>query len=223
MGCPKGFRHTEATKMKMSLAQKGKPKPWQKGRVSWNKGKGLWTPEIEKAYMKKYREEHKKERAEYLLINREKLLKQARESSRIYRSTHPWVAKEKYKIAKKIWHEKNKERRYAEYKEYRKANPDKMRIRDYNRSCLEKSAGKLTVKTLQEVYEANIKKYGTLTCYLCLEPIEFKKDHLEHKIPLSRGGTNRKENLDIACNKCNLSKKNKTESEYKDWLKLVGV
>jgi len=56
----------------------------------------------------------------------------------------------------------------------------------YNR----KKAGELSVKTIQLVYEDNIKKYGTLTCYLCLNPIPFGKDHLEHKIPLSRSGTN---------------------------------
>ncbi len=78
-----------------------------------------------------------------------------------------------------------------------------------------KKAGKLTIKTIQQVYEDNIKKYGTLICYLCLEPIVFGKDHLEHKIPLSRGGTNARDNLDIACQKCNCSKHNKTEEEYK--------
>ena len=38
----------------------------------------------------------------------------------------------------------------------------------------------LTIERIQMVYEDNIKKYGTLTCYLCERPIEFKKDCLEH-------------------------------------------
>jgi len=42
----------------------------------------------------------------------------------------------------------------------------------------------------------------------------FVKDHLEHKIPLSRGGTNKRENLDIACEYCNCSKNNKTVEEF---------
>jgi len=78
-----------------------------------------------------------------------------------------------------------------------------------------KKAGKLTVETIQGVYEDNIKKYKTLTCYLCEQPILFGKDHLEHKTPLSRGGTNDRENLDIACQKCNYKKHNKTEEEYR--------
>lgn len=77
-----------------------------------------------------------------------------------------------------------------------------------------KKAGKLEIKTIQQVYEDNIKRFGTLTCYLCLKPILFGKDHLEHKTPLVRGGNNERNNLDIACAKCNLSKNNKTVEEY---------
>ena len=85
--------------------------------------------------------------------------------------------------------------------------------------ALKKGGGKLLISTIQLVYEDNIKKYCTLTCYLCLMPIEFGKDHLEHKVPLSRGGTNEYNNLAIACQKCNLSKGKKTYKEYKGGLK----
>lgn len=75
--------------------------------------------------------------------------------------------------------------------------------------------GKLSIKIIQTVYENNIKQYGTLTCYLCVKPIEFGKDHLEHKIPLSRGGSNECANLAIACQRCNCRKSNKTDAEYR--------
>ena len=39
----------------------------------------------------------------------------------------------------------------------------------------------------QQVYEDNIKQYGTLTCYLCEEKIEFGLDNLEHKAHLYFG------------------------------------
>ena len=71
------------------------------------------------------------------------------------------------------------------------------------------------------IYEDNIKKFGTLTCYLCSHPVPFKKDHLEHKTPLSRGGTNEYSNLAIACQKCNLKKNNKTEAEYRKEISYV--
>lgn len=71
----------------------------------------------------------------------------------------------------------------------------------------------------QRVYESNIKKYGTLTCYLCLKPIAFGNDCIEHKTPLSRKGTNERKNLDIACTRCNKKKFTKTVKEYRKFLK----
>lgn len=78
-----------------------------------------------------------------------------------------------------------------------------------------RQAGELTIKTIQQVYEDNINKFKTLTCYLCLKPIEFGKDNLEHKIPLVRGGINVYDNLAISCGKCNRKKHTKTEAEYR--------
>lgn len=78
-----------------------------------------------------------------------------------------------------------------------------------------KPRAKIEASVIQRVYEGNIKKYGTLTCYLCDKQIAFGKDHLEHKVPLFRGGTNLYENLAVACQKCNLSKHVKTEEEYR--------
>lgn len=83
------------------------------------------------------------------------------------------------------------------------------------RRTWEINGGKLTIKRIQIVYENNIKKYGSLTCYLCKKPIKFGKDCLEHKIPLSRGGTNKYINLAIAHRSCNGKKYNRTEKEYK--------
>jgi len=88
------------------------------------------------------------------------------------------------------------------------------------RKAMKKLGGILSINTIRLVYEDNIKKYGTLTCYLCLKPIEFKKDTLEHKIPLSRGGTNYYDNLEIACNTCNCRKNKKTHEEYLKWVEV---
>lgn len=93
----------------------------------------------------------------------------------------------------------------------------KERIKLYNQRNRKRRrmAGELTLQTIQRVYEDNIKKYGTLTCYLCLKLISFGKDSLEHKIPISRGGTNLYENLAIAHKGCNSKKSTKTEKEFR--------
>lgn len=55
-------------------------------------------------------------------------------------------------------------------------------------------------------------------CYYCnIEFDRFLDDayHLEHKIPLSRGGTNDRENLVLSCGSCNSQKHTKTPEEWK--------
>lgn len=132
--------------------------------------------------------------------------------------------KDKWKVAKKIWHERNKERRYKEYKKYRKENILKMRARDQRRIALEKGArGILTDVIIKTVYLRNKTRFGRLTCYLCLKPVPLGKENLEHKTPLSRGGTNYLRNLDVSCKPCNMSKKNKTYREYKKYAGLLSV
>lgn len=99
-------------------------------------------------------------------------------------------------------------------KEYYHKKPTK-KLHNQRRISLEKGGGELSIQTIQQVYEDNIKHYGTLTCYLCLKSIEFRQDSLEHKIPLSRNGTNEYNNLAIAHRSCNCKKHNKTEGEFK--------
>lgn len=103
----------------------------------------------------------------------------------------------------------------ARYQRERYKNPSvKMRKR-VERILRRTKTNDLTIETIQLVYEKNIKKYGTLTCYLCILPIQFGKDNIEHKVPLSRGGTNHYNNLEVACQKCNFKKGSKTVEEYK--------
>lgn len=75
----------------------------------------------------------------------------------------------------------------------------------------------LDVSTIQKVYEKNILKNGTLSCCLCLEKIIFGDDSLEHKTPVSRGGSNHPSNLDVAHISCNKKKNSKTMAEYRKW------
>ena len=54
-------------------------------------------------------------------------------------------------------------------------------------------------------------------CYYCNKPLA--EYHIDHKIPVSKGGTNDIENIAISCPSCNLSKYNKTADEF---LGLMG-
>jgi 5-methylcytosine-specific restriction endonuclease McrA len=121
-----------------------------------------------------------------------------------YRSK--WLLEKRHRLG--ISKKYNSELGISYTKEYKKLQRQK-------RKALTKGGGELTLQIIQLVYEDNIKQFGTLTCYLCLKPILFGKDHLEHRIPLSRNGTNKYNNLAIACQQCNCKKHAKTEEEYR--------
>ena len=56
------------------------------------------------------------------------------------------------------------------------------------------------------------------TCYLCGAKLKYDEIHLDHLVPLSRGGENTKENLAVACAECNIAKGNRTPAEYRAML-----
>ena len=91
--------------------------------------------------------------------------------------------------------------------------------RHNNRELHQRRKSNLTIGTIRRVYEDNIKRYGTMTCEYCKRPIKLGKDQLEHKIPISREGTNDYENLCVSCERCNFRKRNKTVEEYENYLR----
>lgn len=142
-----------------------------------------------------------------------------------------WHHKNNFKVIKSIkkarnkWDINNKEYRHNYYKSRYILHPKilltkeekKQRKRMWNRNYkyrLRKLNTKITLDLIQMVYEDNIKQYGTLTCIYCFNSIPFGQDTLEHKLPLSRGGTNEYNNLAIACRYCNIKKNRKTVKEF---------
>jgi 5-methylcytosine-specific restriction endonuclease McrA len=184
-----------------------------------------------KEYNKKWRKEHplqvKENWKQWYDKNQDKLKAYRKIHGKIYSDNH----KEERKEYKKHYYLINKKEIIAKTTLYhqtpRGKEVHKLACMNYVRSPkgrLLKKANTANrrffikdslVAILQQVYEENIAKYGTLTCYLCLKPILFGNDQLEHKIPLSRGGSNERSNLDVACQKCNYKKHNKTETEFK--------
>lgn len=54
---------------------------------------------------------------------------------------------------------------------------------------------------------------GNGRCALCGKPIDFERMTIDHRIPLSRGGTNEFSNLQPTCGVCNLLKNSLTMPE----------
>jgi len=160
-----------------------------------------------KEYRKRYREIHSQELKERKRLWNNSV--EGRESKK--RWNHSLKGKEYYRN----WQKNHKESLREYYSKWKQSLIGKLycRINQSNRNSKTKD---LTIATVQQVYEDNIKQYGTLTCYLCLNPIPFGKDQLEHKLPISRGGTNEYNNLGVSCQRCNSRKGRKTEYEFRN-------
>ncbi len=159
-------------------------------------------------YYYKNQEEERRKRKEYYYLNREKELERNREYNKLN--------KEQNNEYSRKYHQEHKEEISERKKRYIKTERGRycVKVKRHNRRALLKGLRILSVDVIQEVYEDNIKKYGTLTCDLCFKPVEFGKDTLEHFTPIVRGGTNEKYNLGVAHKICNSLKATKTLNEY---------
>src|SRR3990167_5446003 len=102
----------------------------------------------------------------YMKVYNKKYKLTHKEAQKRYNRTRK--QKPQYKLYQKYWYQTPKGK--ASKKIYQQSFKGKIisKVDAHNRRLLTKD---LTIKTIQQVYEDNIKKYSTLTCYLCLKPI----------------------------------------------------
>lgn len=72
---------------------------------------------------------------------------------------------------------------------------------------MQRAGRMLDAKLIQQVLEE-----GNYTCRYCYQ--HGGKLTIDHKIPVSRGGSDERSNLCVACHGCNCSKNNKTPEEF---------
>jgi len=142
---------------------------------------------------------------------------QNQEKVRAYRRKRYAANKKKFRADQKAWYATHKDKARA-YSATRKAqqrlihrawktrNPDKVRR---NRLMYERRARTAPGVASVEQIAARMAFFGN-ACSYCGGSFE----HVEHAIPLSRGGTNWPANLRPACSACNLVKGVKTIFEF---------
>jgi len=144
----------------------------------------------------------------YYITNRENI----REQDRAYYLANRDVIIEKSRAQYRANREKIKER----IKAYRAANPEIVRISSHRRRARQRNAeGTHTIVDIQRQYERQRGK-----CYYCGIKVGHKY-HVDHVVPLSRGGSDGPENLVIACRSCNETKHNKLPHEWPEGGRLL--
>ena len=174
-----------------------------------------------KGRLKEYKKEYRKNNKEKILKYQRYWTQENREKMKDYYRQYKIDNKER--IAKRMekYIQVNKEKITRYYKKWRQTPKGKAinKATCHNYRTLTKD---LTIEIIQRVYEDNIKKYGTLTCYLCSKPIKFGDDSLDHSTPISRNGNNSYKNLGIAHQKCNSSKGTRTLQEWFADKEMIG-
>lgn len=112
----------------------------------------------------------------------------------------------------------NPEQHYARAKAYYARHPDRRRatVRNYKRANLDKQVdwqGRRRAQKREapnepiDVKQVFVRDAGL--CHICKLAVDPKNWHLDHVIPLSRGGHHTYSNVAVSHPKCNLSKSNK--------------
>lgn len=157
----------------------------------------------QRAYMAAYRaarrEEARVRSAQWRANNkaREKIMTAA------YREANRDVLRARYRAL----YEKNREARKALAAAYKLANRDKYRV--YHRNRKARSKGKLS----PDIVSVLTAKQGG-KCRYCPALFAESGHHLDHVMPLARGGLNVDANMQLLCPRCNLKKGARHPDEF---------
>jgi 5-methylcytosine-specific restriction endonuclease McrA len=111
---------------------------------------------------------------------------------------------------------KDKDKIRRKIKEWNQSHPENRKASEYRRRALKRKAEGM--HTAQQEREQYNRQKGR--CYYC-GIIVGTVWHVDHVIPLSRGGSNGPENIVIACEHCNTSKKAKMPHEWPEGGRLL--
>ena len=94
-------------------------------------------------------------------------------------------------------------------KKYRQTENGKLsQLNKYHKRRAIIKSGNVTTQQLKELYST------VKNCYWCNTKLNKKNTHLDHFIPLSKGGLHTIDNLVLSCSCCNLKKSNKDPYQF---------
>lgn len=149
--------------------------------------------------------EERAKRAEWRAANPEK----KRAGDRASYQRH----KAKRAAQKTIYNKLNADKIKAAKARYRNKHPEIGRMARYKRRVVLRNTPKSDLREVA-AWERTWRTSPDVQCAYCFGTFPGQDCHLEHKIPLSRGGPHNISNVRISCGPCNLAKFNLTDIEY---------
>lgn len=152
--------------------------------------------EIARNFHYRHREKQLKKMKKYSIDNSEK--EKARR--KIYNENH----REKRSLTTREWHKRNKEHTAA----YRNSRKELYAVHARNRRAKQKCSG--GSHTLSEIIILRARQRNR--CALCKCYLD--KTHVDHIVPICRGGSNDIRNIQILCPTCNMKKNRKDPLKF---------
>jgi len=141
-------------------------------------------------------------KAAYYRANKEHM----KASIAAWREKHP----EQVKAYLDKWREKNPTRDRENSSKYRKANNEKVKITNKNRHARKKgNGGKLSPDIASRLLLLQRGK-----CTVCKKSLKKTGFHLDHVVPLIKGGRNEDKNIQLTCPTCNMKKGGKDPIQF---------
>jgi 5-methylcytosine-specific restriction endonuclease McrA len=142
------------------------------------------------------------------------------EEQRIHRAEYYRTNGDALRERKRRRYRRDPQKNLQRAAEWRARNPDKARLFDKKglakrRALMRSADGHFSIADIRAL---EVAQEGL--CAYCQRP--YGRYHVEHKQPLSRGGSNWPDNICLACGPCNIAKHDRTEAEYRTWLSLAG-
>jgi len=167
----------------------------------WRSENAEHKREMDKRYREHNRERVLKNKRQWYNDNRDKIIQNVAQ----WRKLNP----NKHRKNTRAYYQRHRKRIRQYHKEYRQQFPAKEKAKVQRRRAREQGApGQHSAKDIHNIYSAQEGR-----CGYCGMPVG-DRYHVDHMIPLIRGGTNAPENLCIACPSCNLEKGDKTPDEW---------
>ena len=167
---------------------KNNPEKVKAARRAWNEANPLYYVQYRASNI----EQRKIRMEKYMLANRDRINKEARDS---YDPATSWA-------------KLNPEKRKATVAAYLAKNKDLRRVYEQNRRFRKRNGGKLSGDIVEKLLRLQNGK-----CPCCLKPLG-DDYHLDHKMPLALGGSNTDDNMQLLRAECNLHKSRKHPIDF---------
>ena len=181
---------------RLRLQERGSEK-----RRARRRARRLENLEKERAYQRAWRAAHPEKAKAWRATNIERV--RARDRAR----RNP----EKANAASRAWAARNAEAERARVKAYQAAHPDMARESNHRRRA--RKFGRYYVRIMRAHLQF-LREAQDHCCRYCHRPLVKGATHLDHRIPLVRGGAHAPDNVCLSCASCNLRKHAMTETEF---------